>query len=135
VGELRDLLTRFSLRDAAADDLIERSEDQLATHLPGEYKEFLKVGNGGEGFIGESEYAIFWGVDELYSLNESYEVATYAPGFLVFGTDGGGEAYGFDTRVEGWPIVRLPFIGMSWNEAIPLGNSFCGFLERLYRSE
>lgn len=28
--------------------------------------------------------------------NEEYQVRQYAPGVILFGSDGGGEAYGFD---------------------------------------
>jgi hypothetical protein len=125
-------LERVKQSSGASDALIAEAEDQLALKLPVEYLEFLKVTNGGEGFVGENEYAIFWGVEELASLNRSYEVQDYAPGFLIFGSNGGGEAYGFDTRSEGWPVVRITFVGMDWSEARPMGESFNAFLKRLY---
>jgi len=115
--------------------LIAESEAQLGLKLPDEYVSFLRVTNGGEGCIGKNEYAIFWKVEELASLNRAYKVQEYAPGFLIFGSNGGGEAYGFDTRTEGWPIVRLPVVVMSWTEARPMGESFAAFLKLLYEAE
>jgi hypothetical protein len=130
--DLHCYLGRVKQNPGASDALIAESEDQLGLKLPVEYVGFLKVTNGGDGFVGEKEYVIFWGVEELASLNRSYEVQDYAPGFLIFGSNGGGEAYGFDTRSEGWPIVRITFVGMDWSEARPMGESFSAFLKHLY---
>jgi hypothetical protein len=103
--------------------------------LPVDYREFLKITNGGEGFIGENAYVMFWGVDELVSMNKAYEVDTYVPGFLLFGSNGGGEAFGFDTRKKRWTIVQVPFVGMEWSLAERLGRSFKDFLEKLFKVE
>ena len=98
--------------------------------LPADYLEFAELHGGKEQFIGE-EYLSLWEPDELAALNESYEVEKSAPGLLVFASNGGGEAYGFDTRRPTWPVVMIPFIGMEWKVAIPVGNSFSDFLQRL----
>ena len=126
------LLTSLNKQPGASDAAIAEGGRQLNLKLPEEYVEFLKLSNGGEGFIGKNSYVILWGVDELASLNQSYEVQQYAPGFLVFGSNGGGEAYGFDTRTTTWPVVQIPFVGMDWSLAQPLGGSFNDFLETLH---
>jgi hypothetical protein len=119
----------MDLHPAATNMMIIASEEQLGARLPKDYVQFLKLANGGEGFIGNA-YAIFWSVEELSSMNRSYEVQKYAPGLLIFGSDGGGEAYGFDTRASDWPIVQVPFVGMAWNLARPMGTSFSVSLKR-----
>ena len=48
-------LERVKQSSGASDALIAEAEDQLALKLPVEYLEFLKVTNGGEGFVGENE--------------------------------------------------------------------------------
>ena len=48
--------------------------------------------NGGEGFVGRA-YLILWPIEKLRELNDAYQVEQYAPGFLIFGSDGGGEAF------------------------------------------
>ena len=126
------LLTSLNKQPGASDAAIAEGGRQLNLKLPEEYVEFLKLSNGGEGFIGKNSYVILWGVDELASLNQSYEVQQYAPGFLVFGSNGGGEAYGFDTRTTTLPVVQIPFVGMDWSLAQPLGGSFKDFLETLH---
>lgn len=63
-------------------------------------------------------------IGELIRFNKEYEVSEYAPGILLFGSDGGGEGYGFNTNEPGWPVVRLPFIGMAPEYADEVANSF-----------
>jgi hypothetical protein len=117
-------------RPAATDAIVAAGEGQLGKKLPEDYVRFLKHANGGEGFVGKG-YAILWPVDELASMNRSYEVQEYAPGLLIFGSDGGGEAYGFDTRTSDWIVVQVPFVGMTWSLARPRGASFIAFLKNL----
>ena len=125
------LLNNLNLWPRAADAAIASGETQLRVRLPVDYVEFLKFANGGEGFVGK-HYVILWHIEDLASMNESYEVQKYVPGLLIFGSDGGGEAYGFDTRIPQWPIVQMPFIGMKWDVAQPMGASFSQFLALLY---
>jgi SMI1 / KNR4 family (SUKH-1) len=125
------LLEKFNLEPPVSDEVIRSAETALKLKLPDRYVAFLKAGNGGEGFIGES-YAILWDVSEIEALNQSYESGKVAPGLLIFGSDGGDEAFGFDTRSADWLIVQIPFIGMSWDLARPLGSTFDQFLENLY---
>ena len=133
LGDINEFLVNLNRRPAATDAAIRATEKQLNAELPREYKGFLRSSNGGDGFVGK-KYVILWRVDELPSLNQSYEVQKYVPGLLVFGSSGGGEAYGFDTRLPDWTIVRVPFVGMEWAVAEPMGSSFSEFLEQLYRS-
>ena len=133
-NDLRQMLARFKCSSGASDSSIRESEAKLGFNLPVEYIAFLKLTNGGEGFIG-GEYAIFWNVEELAEANADYQVHEYAAGLLIFGSNGGGEAYGFDTRREPWPVVRMPFVGMNWDQAISIGDSFSEFLERLHGAE
>jgi hypothetical protein len=98
--------------EAPADDaVISNTLAELGIALPEDYVRFLREHNGGEGFLGE-EYIIFWKAEELIPSNREYEVEKYAPGILLFGSNGGGEGYGFDTQDAAMPIVRVPFIGM-----------------------
>ena len=133
VVDMRSFLDRLKLRCGATIAAIAEGEEQLVARLPAEYIEFLKLGNGGEGFIGNG-YVILWGVEELASMNRSYEVQKYAPGLLIFGSDGGGEAYGFDTRCPQWPIVQVPFVGMDWRYARSMGDLFSDFLRSLHEA-
>ncbi|HEY4093795.1 MAG TPA: SMI1/KNR4 family protein [Luteibacter sp.] len=72
--------------------------------LPDDYRRFMMAKNGGEGFVGES-HLILWSVEELASNNREYEIQDYAAGLFLFGSNGGGEAFGFDMRDEATSIV------------------------------
>ena len=127
------MLTRFNSNPPAAESAIKTFEEGAAFALPSDYREFLQRSNGGEGFVGPA-YLILWRVEELQRLNLAYEVAEYAPGLVLFGSDGGGEAFAFDTRSTGTPIVSVPFVGMDLEEARPIATSFKAFLEALFSS-
>jgi hypothetical protein len=131
VNDMAQLLAGLDRRPGAAKTVIAEGAAQLGVPLPADYVEFLKLANGGEGFISEHAYVMLWGIEELAAMNRSYEVQKYAPGLLIFGSNGGGEAYGFDTRDRQWPVVQVPFVGMDWTLAQPKGRSFGEFLERL----
>lgn len=98
--------------------------------FPEYFLDFLKESNGGEGFIGENSF-ILWKTEELEQLNREYEVENNAPGIFLFGSNGGGEAYGFDTRKTPYTIVIIPFIGMDLEDAIPLAENFLDFFIKL----
>jgi len=72
---------------------------------------------------GEPGYLALWLLGEIEANNKAYRVPLYAPGFLGFGTDGGGELLAFDASGA---VFKLPLVGMepkcaqriadSWNE-------------------
>lgn len=111
--------------------LIESAEAKLGIVFPRDYVEFLLLSNGGEGFVGNN-YLIMWEVGNLCSNNEEYEVAVNAPGLLLFGSNGGSEAYAFDRRYQHCNIVRVPFVAMNLEDTIIFSQSFVDFLGRLY---
>ena len=116
----------WQLNEGATDDSLHAAVALLGYSLPQDYEKFLREHNGGEGFIGNN-YLILWKVDELSTFNREYETKRYAPGLLLFGSNGGGEAYGFDTRSASLSVVRIPFIGMDLKYARPIADSFGEF--------
>jgi len=129
---VQEFLENFQCRPPASPAAIAACEDQLGAKFPEDYVTFLRLANGGEGFVGENQPLILWPVEELTSINDGYHVHDYAPGLLIFGSNGGGDAYGFDTRSPEWPIVELPFVGMSWSDATSVASSFEAFIKYLY---
>ncbi len=115
--------TEGQLDPPAASDVVERLSSKLNAALPADYLDFLRQHNGGEGFIND-DYIIFWKAEELADFNREYEVEKYAPGVLLFGSNGGGEAYGFDTQSAEMPIVRVPFVGMAREYATAVTKNF-----------
>jgi hypothetical protein len=63
-------------------------------------------------------------------LNLGYQVPEFAPGFLGFGSSGGGEMLAFDADGR---VVMIPFIPMSPELALPVADSWSEFVERIER--
>ncbi len=112
---------------ASLDDLLQ----WVAKPLPSAYLELMRRSNGIEGPVGEDNYIMLWPVEEIKELNEGYAVAEFAPGLLLIGSDGGGTGYAFDTRHDSMPVVEVPFVGMSHEEAETVGSSVEDFIEYL----
>jgi hypothetical protein len=113
----------LTLNPGISEDALDIVMQALCVELPRDYREFLLVSNGGHGFLGQN-YVMLWKAEEPKPLNAGYEVARFAPGLLLFGSDGGGEAYAFDTRESPWVVIQAPFIGIGDRRyAIPLGTS------------
>lgn len=123
-------LTEGELDPPADPRVVEELPSSLGVALPGDYLDFLMQHDGGEGFVGDN-YIVFWKAAELDDFNREYEVKKYAPGILLFGSNGGGEGYGFDTESPALPIVRIPFIGMERRYAVPVAKNFPDFFAQL----
>ena len=118
----------------AAEELIAAARIDLGIELPPSYLRFIRRHNGGDEFVG-GNYLSLWKIEELAQFNADYEVEEYAPGFLFFASNGGGEGYAFDTMDERMRIHIIPFIGMSREDAIPVSDSFEDFFDALRRDE
>ncbi|WP_374577796.1 SMI1/KNR4 family protein [Phenylobacterium sp.] len=123
-------LTEGQLDPPGDSDVIAGLTSGLGVALPPSYLSFLRQHNGGEGFVGDS-YVVLWRAEDLVDFNREYEVAKYAPGIILFGSNGGGEGYGFDTQLAGLPIVQLPFIGMERRYATPIAEDFIHLFAKL----
>lgn len=65
-------------------------------------------------------------------LNLCYEVEANAPGFLGFGSSGGGEMLALDARgSKPWKVVMIPFIPMQAEDAIVIAADFRVFLQSM----
>lgn len=129
------LLKKIELNPPCSNEAIKKVEENLKFTFPKEYVSFLLTSNGGEGWIGDDSYLSLWRVDEIVALNQAYAVNEFAPGLILFGSDGGLDAYAFDTRGEVTIIVEVPFIGMDLREVKNCGNTFIEFLEYLYTKQ
>ena len=124
------LLDGLGAKPGAAEDAITRAEEALGWKMPQDYRELLVEKNGGEGFLGEN-YLILWAAEELAQFNKEYEVQEYAPGLILFGSDGGGEGFAFDVRENPMRIVQVPFIGMELEYATMIAPDFKTFIEKM----
>lgn len=124
------LLKEFVATSSGTQEEIKSVEDEFGVSLPEDYQTFLRTSGGGEGFIGE-QYLIIWSANELVPFNAEYEVNKYAPGILMFGSNGGGEGFAFDLRQKAMTIVMVPFIGMDLQQAVQIADTFSNFLKKL----
>jgi hypothetical protein len=126
-------LTEGQFNPPAETEVLERLSKNVISDLPAEYLRFLRQHNGGEGFVGEN-YIVIWKGEEIADFNREYEVEKYAPGIILFGSDGGGEGYGFDIEAADMPIVRMPFIGMQRRYATPIAKNLSDMFTKLASS-
>lgn len=125
-----ELFSQALFDPGASSDTIQQVESALGVSLLTDYVDFVRRFNGGEGFLGD-HYLQLWKIEELKSFNDDYQTAPFAPGILLFGSSGGGEAYAFDTRHHPWTIVQVTFIVLDLKDARPMGKTFSEFLQRL----
>ena len=82
-----------------------------------------------EGFIEgelsvEPEWYVLWQPEEVEEINRDYELSKYAPGFISFGGNGGGELLVTDQKGE---VFYMPAIGLSPEAAIKIAGGFQEF--------
>lgn len=128
---LSEILEKFDSNGLSPVENMENVEKHFGFPLPSDYKSFMSTHDGGEGFVRE-QYLILWRAGEIIEFNRDYEVEKYASGLVLFGSNGGGEAFAFDARAgENMKIRIVPFIGMNLADAKPVADSFENFLFRL----
>ncbi len=104
--------------------------------LPASYLAFLRQSNGAEDCAGDEggECLALWSAGEIGGLNEAYGIPRYAPEFLAIGSDGGGDAVGFDRAAsldpEKWPDVRIGFGNLDRRDLAKLAGGFQEWWQR-----
>ena len=92
--------------------------------VPTKYEAFLAEHGPFEGFLVGDElpgYVELWALGELVGNNREIEIAEYAPGFLAFAGNGGGEILAFNAAGA---VYMLPLIGMAPDVAIKVSDCF-----------
>ena len=103
-------------------------------NIPDEYLAYLREGNELYRDLKAEEFDRYFDLcpeENLKEWNEDYEVAKYAPEFTVFGTNGGGELYVFDSSGA---IFELPAIGMKSSAALKIANSWDEFRSQIIQT-
>ncbi len=94
--------------------------------LPVGFIDFFKEANGADISSGDN-YILLWPLTQMVQLNKDYNVDEFAPGFFLFGSDGGDTAYAIE-KTSG-DIYEMPFIGMSQEEAVFKSKTLNGLME------
>ena len=116
-------------RGSAGPDDVERIEAFVGQRLADDFLQLLDVHDGAEGWVGDS-YVSLWPADEIVAHNKTLETHDYAPGLLLFGTDGGGEAYAIDFASDGH-VVSVPMVGLCRDLVIEVGANVLEWLADL----
>ena len=128
---MHEYLCKLELNPPAAKEDIEACQNALNRRFPECFSAFLAHANGGEGDVGENGYAMLWSAGELPELNTAYQVSEFVDDVVLIGSDGSGEAFGLDYASGSAVYIRLPFVGMSREVIVHMGNSFDDFIESL----
>jgi hypothetical protein len=122
---LRDLLADTSAsweRHPPAEPAVIASIAAALPAVPPDYLAFLALTDGGEGELGlDPGWFQLWPAAEVVELNAAYEIDAFLPGFIGFGSSGGGELLAFSPRGA---VVRVPFIPMEESEAVDMALTF-----------
>jgi hypothetical protein len=113
---------------AAAGD-VTAAEEALGLTLPADYKAFLRLHDGAQGWIGNTRFEL-WRAGELAAINR--DQATL--GLLAFGGDGRETLLAFDRRSR-CAVVVVPLASFNRDAARPVAKSFAGLFYRLARAE
>ena len=100
----------------------------MTVALPDDLKHFIAEHGLFEGFTRNDNpgYVVLWAIEDIAQQNAAIEMNAYAPGFLAFAGNGGGEVLAFDAAGA---IYMMPLIGMEPEQAIKIAGSFSEFAE------
>jgi SMI1 / KNR4 family. len=126
------LSEKFYRNDSCDEKIIKKVETELKKDFPKSYVDFLFWSNGGEGEIGEN-YISLWDCENITQLNNDYGIQKYlTEDFVAFGTDGGGNCFAFDFRIQRNPrIVKCALGDLDINELSYVAETFTEFVEIL----
>lgn len=99
--------------------------------IPRDYIEYIKSTGPFECLThddAEPGYVVLWPLEEIAKNNSEVEIEMYAPDFVAFGGNGGGELLVFDGTGA---VFMLPMIGMGPDDAIRIAENFQELVSRL----
>jgi hypothetical protein len=132
--QLRKMLTSAKVSAGTSEEYLQKLMTDLGYRLPEDYLAFMCQWNGYNGDVGTYGTVNIWAAEEILPVNQANHFREWIQGFVLFGSDGGGEFYAFDMRHEPPNVVMIPSISLKLDEAIDVGDTFLGFLERLAQS-
>lgn len=106
-------------------------EVNLLPPIPRDYIAYIKSTGPFECLTREDAepgYVVLWSFDEIAKNNSDVEIEMYAPGFVAFGGNGGGELLVFDSAGA---VFMLPMVGMESGEALRIAENFQELVGRI----
>ena len=113
--DLQELVSKsdLTLRPGTSLAAIRDREAELGVTFPDDYVELMLLSNGLEGFMSsdpDSPYIQIDPIEEVMDDEAEQLSGEFRPRFVVFGSDGGGEAFAFDADHD-MRIVMFPWVG------------------------
>ncbi|MBB4637813.1 SMI1/KNR4 family protein [Longimicrobium terrae] len=109
----------------AAEDQMLAAAQELGVDFPDFYTAFLRRRNG----IGPEGNLLLYSTDDIVERNETFEVQTYAPGYLAIGDDSGGRS--LIIGLDGSPTVYLVEQGsMDPDDFLEVSPDFAAWLDQ-----
>ncbi|SEI84881.1 hypothetical protein SAMN05518849_1011103 [Sphingobium sp. AP50] len=102
-------------------------------NLPTRYLDLLAFSDGGEGPLAVQPYNLCLdsAMTVAEAINSENNGQADLQGFLIFGSNGGGEYLAFDTRKEApWPVVVIDMV-VGGNSASVIAPDFNVFYDRI----
>ncbi|AMM50711.1 hypothetical protein TH61_05315 [Rufibacter sp. DG15C] len=134
---IEEILAKYEVprRTGLANSTIEEVEVKTGISLPKDYTDFLTNYQGFEKLIGE-EYVQLWDLEDLVEQNEGYLILENLPATIGIGSNGAGELIALErVNEEEVKVVLTPFVDLSQDYHIPIGDSFTDFLQRLDKGQ
>ena len=97
--------------------------------LPEDYLDFMREHDGGEGPLGENNYGCFFRLEELAEINEEYDVPNSWPGYLVIGSDMGGQLWAYHPGKKIY--CQIDSCNTDEDTYSTISDSFASFLIRM----
>ena len=94
--------------------------------LPEDYLAFMREHNGGEGPLGEYNYGSFFRMEELEKINGEYDVKNSWPGYVVLGSDMGGQLWAYNPEKKIY--CQIDSCSISADTFSTVSSSFIDFL-------
>ena len=122
----------YRVAGATAEDLA-RLESVAPSHLPARYLDLLAFSNGGEGPLAVAPYNLC--LDSALTVANGISSGNYGRpdlgGFIIFGSNGGGEYLAFDTKTTTpWPVVTIDMVA-GGHSAEVIASDFDAFCDRI----
>ncbi len=121
----RGVLERVTLRGPATDAEVVAA---VGASLPEDYVAFLRVSDGGEGWIG-NHFIEISGLSQAMDTTKGF--AEFIPDLFFFGSDGAEAGFAFDMRDAAKAVVITHFEELDMNGVVRLADSFTKFLQFL----
>lgn len=103
----------------------------MSIRLPTDYLAYMQHREPWEGFTQEGSepgYVVLWSLAQIGEFNVDVEIEKYAPEFIGFGGNGGGDLLAFNSDGA---VFLLPMIGLAPDEAVRIANTFNELVARL----